>query len=72
MYALVEIIYNVLTKNMPISEEDRLKLLLNEQNKDALDKLATGNVPFKTKKQVLVQEGGQWMFYTRLIDPCYK
>ena len=54
MHALVQIINNVLKENIPVSEEDKLQLM---PNKDALVKLAEANVPFKTKKQILVQEG---------------
>lgn len=55
MHELVQILYNVLTKNIPVSEEDKRKLM---SYKDALFKLAQKHVPFETKKQVLIQEGG--------------
>ena len=58
IHALVQIIYNVLKENIPISEEHRLKLM---PYKDEAD------VPFKTKKQVLVQEGGG--FVQELLTP---
>ena len=64
IHALVQIIYNVLKENIPISEENRLKLM---PYKDALLKLAEADVPFKTKKQVLVQEGGG--FVQELLTP---
>lgn len=51
MHALVQRIYNVLTENIPMSEEDMGYLM---SYKDALVKLAEPDVPFKTKKQVIV------------------
>ena len=47
-----------------MSEEDKLKLM---PYKDALVTLAKANVPFMTKKQVLVQEGGG--FIQELLTP---
>jgi len=58
MHALVQVIRNVLLKHIPVSEEERLKLI---QCKDALD------VPYKTKKQTLVQEGSG--FIQDLLTP---
>ena len=55
MHALVQVILNVLHENLPISEEERRKLI---QSKDALVNLALADIPYKTKKQTLVQEGG--------------
>ena len=55
MHALVQIIFNALKENIPVSEDDKFKLM---RYKNALVKLAEANVPFKTKKQVLAQEGG--------------
>ena len=49
---------------MPVSEEDKLKLM---PYKDALVKLAEANVPFKAKKRLLVQEGGG--FIQELLTP---
>ena len=63
MHVLVQIIY-VLKANIPVSEDDKLKLM---PYKDALAKLAEAKVPFKTKKQVLVQEGGG--FIQELLTP---
>ena len=54
----------MLKENIPVSEEDRRKLM---PYKDALVKLAEGNVPFKKKKQVLVQESGG--FKKELLTP---
>ena len=47
MHALVQVILNVLHKNLPISEEERRKLI---QNKDALVNLALPDIPYKKKK----------------------
>ena len=55
MHALVQFILNVLHENVPFSEEERRKLI---QNKDAILNLALPDIPYKTKKQTLVQEGG--------------
>ena len=64
MHALVQIICNVHMKYIPLSEEEKHNVL---SYKDALIKLAEANVPFKTKKQVLVQEGGG--FIQELLTP---
>ena len=61
----MQIFYNVLT------EEVRAKLL---SHKDALVNLAQRNVPYKTKKRTLVQEGSG--FIQELLTPvisslCY-
>ena len=64
LHALVQIIYNVLTGNIPVSEEIRAKLL---SHKDALVNLAQRNVPYKTKKRTLVQEGSG--FIQELLTP---
>ena len=50
----MEIVYNVLTENIPVSEEVRTKL---RSHKDILVNLAQRNVPYKTEKRALVQEG---------------
>ena len=60
MYALVQVIRNVLLKHIPVSEEERLKLI-QCTCKDALD------VPYKTKKQTLVPEGSG--FIQDLLTP---
>ena len=54
LHALVQVLYNVLMGHIPISEENKRILL---PCKDALLDLASPNVPYKTKKRVLVQEG---------------
>ena len=54
LHALVQVLYNVLMRHIPISEENKRILL---PYKDALLDLASPNVPYKTKKRVLVQEG---------------
>ena len=54
LHALVQVLYNVLMGHIPISEENKRILL---PYKDALLDLASPNVPYKTKKRVLVQEG---------------
>ena len=50
----VFLVYNLLMGHIPISEENKWVLL---PYKDALLNLASPNVPFKTKKRVLVQVG---------------
>ena len=64
LHALVQIIYNVLTENIPVSEEVRAKL---RSHKDALVNLAQRNIPYKTKKRTLVQEGSR--FIQELLTP---
>ena len=54
LHALVQVLYNILMGHIPISEENKRILL---PHKDALRNLARPNVPYKTKKWVLVQEG---------------
>ena len=54
LHALVQVLYNILMRHIPISEENKRILL---PYKDALLDLASPNVPYKTKKRVLVQEG---------------
>ena len=54
LHALVQVLYNILMGHIPISEENKRILL---PHKDALLNLARPNVPYKTKKRVLVQEG---------------
>ena len=54
LHALVQVLYNLLMGHIPVSEENKRVLL---PYKDALLNLASPNVPFKTKKRVLVQEG---------------
>ena len=54
LHALVQVLYNILMGHIPISEENKRILL---PHKDALLNLARPNVPVKTKKRLLVQEG---------------
>ena len=54
LHALVQVLYNILMRHIPIPEENKRILL---PYKDALLNLASPNVPYKTKKRVLVQEG---------------
>ena len=54
LHALVQVLYNILMGHIPTSEENKRILL---PHKDALLNLAIPNVPYKTKKRVLVQEG---------------
>ena len=53
VHALVQVLYNILMGHIPISEKNKRILL---PHKDALLILARPNVPYKTKKRVLVQE----------------
>ena len=55
VHALVQVLYNVLKGYIPFPEENRQKL---HPYKDVLISLAEPNVPYKKKKQILVQEGG--------------
>ena len=64
MHALVQVILNVLHEKLPFSEEERRKLI---QNKDAILNLALLDIPYKTKKQSLEQEGGA--FIQDLLTP---
>ncbi|CAH3192100.1 unnamed protein product, partial [Porites evermanni] len=58
LHALVQVLYNLLMGHIPISEENKRVLL---PYKDALLNMASPNVPFKTKKRVLVQEGSDFI-----------
>ena len=62
MHALVQIIHNVLHENIP--EENRSNVL---RHKDSLVNLGELDVPYKPKKQTLVQEGGN--FIQDLLTP---
>ena len=53
LHALVQGLYNILMGHIPIPKEKKRILL---PYKDALLNLASPNVPYKTKKRVLVQE----------------
>ena len=54
LHALLQVLYNILMGHIPIPEENKRILL---PYKDVLLDLASPNVPYKTKKRVLVQEG---------------
>ena len=54
LHTLVQVLYNILMGHISIPEENKRILLLY---KNALLDLARPNVPHKTKKPVLVQEG---------------
>ena len=58
MHALVQIIHDVLYENIPILEENKRKVL---RRKDALVNLGELDVPYKTKRQTLVQEAGNFI-----------
>lgn len=58
IHTLVQIIFNLLTDNLPISEEDTRKVITY---KDALVKLAEPSIPYRKKKLVLVQEGSSFI-----------
>ena len=64
MHELVKVILNVLHENLPFSEEESRKLI---QQKDAILNLALPDIPYKMKKQTLVQEGGA--FIQDLLSP---
>ena len=54
IHSLVQVLHNVLSKFIPIPEENRRKLpTCNER----LTYLASPDVPYKKKKRILVQEG---------------
>ncbi|CAH3180042.1 unnamed protein product, partial [Porites lobata] len=53
-HALVQVLYNILKEYILIPEENKRNVL---PYKDALVNLAETNVPYKTKKRILVQEG---------------
>ena len=56
MHALVQVLYKVLKEYISIAEENREKIAVVLT--DVLINLALPNVSCKTKKRVLVQEGG--------------
>ena len=55
IHALVQIVFNILHRNIPVSKEVKRNL---KKHADALVSLVESSVPFKTKKQTLAQEGG--------------
>ena len=54
LHALVQVLYNILKEYILIPEENKRNVL---PYKDAVVNLAETNVPYKTKKRILVQEG---------------
>ena len=54
LHALVQVLYNILKEYIRTPEENKRNVL---PYKDALVNLAETNVPCKTKKRILVQEG---------------
>ena len=54
LHSLVQVLYNILKEYVVIPEENKRNVL---PYKDALVNLAETNVPYKTKKRILVQEG---------------
>ena len=54
LHALVQVLYNIPMEYILIPEENKRNVL---PYKDALVNLAETNVPYKTKKRILVQEG---------------
>ena len=64
MHALVHIIHNVLGQYITITEKNKRKLL---PHNDAPLNLGKLDVPYKTKKQTLLQEGGD--FIQDLLTP---
>ena len=56
MHALVQIVFNILHGNIPVSKE--VKRNLKQKHVDSLVSLVESSVPYKKKKQTLAQEGG--------------
>ena len=63
-HALIQVLYNALKQYISVPEERRQKLL---PHKDALFNLAKPDVPYRKKKQILVQEGDG--FIQELLTP---
>ena len=61
---LIQVLYNALKQYIPVTEENRQKLL---PYKDALFNLANPHVPYRKKKHILVQEGDG--FIQELLTP---
>ena len=55
IHALVQILFNLCHGNIPVSKEVKRNL---KKHRNALVSLVESSVPYKTKKQTLVQEGG--------------
>ena len=64
MHALIQVLYNVLNKIIPVSEEEKRRLF---PHREAFSNLVNPKVPYKTKKQILVQEGSG--FIQDLLTP---
>ena len=58
LHALVQVLYNILMGQIRIPEENKRIFL---PYKDVLLDLASPNVPYKTEKRVLVQEGSSFI-----------
>ena len=54
LHGLVQVLYNVLKECIRMPEENKLNVF---SCKDALVNLSETNVPYETKKWILVQEG---------------
>ena len=59
IHALVQVLCNTLMGHISFSEENKRIMLSNE---DALLGMARPNVPYKTKKRVLIQEGSGFIY----------
>ena len=64
MHAIVQAIHNVLHSHVPVTEQVRLKLI---PYNDSISDLVNPKVPYKYKKQILVQEGSG--FIQDLLTP---
>ena len=53
IHALVQIVFNILHGNIPVSKEVKRNL---KKHADALVSLVESSVPFKTKKQTLLKK----------------
>ena len=58
MHALVQIVFNILHGNMPVSKEVKRNL---KKHVDVLVSLVESSVSYKKKKQTLAQEGGEFI-----------
>ena len=67
IHALIQVLYNALKQFIPVPEENRQKL---RPYKDALFNLAKPDVPYRKKKNILVQEGDGFVqeFLTPVIS----
>ena len=67
LHALVQVLYHVLKEYILLSEENKRKVW---SYKDALVNLAETNIPYKTKKRILIQEGDR--LFQDLLVPAVK